>query len=70
MSARAGETGWLIERDGSASPPVYWDGAGLGGWTLDCYQAVRFARRIDAERASARGMLGATRICEHLWLSK
>jgi len=37
------ETGWLIEKDNIE----WWTGS---GWTQDSYEAVRFARKEDAER--------------------
>lgn len=40
---------WLIEAgDGNRSAPVYWDG---GDWSADHLRAVRFSRKIDAERS-------------------
>jgi hypothetical protein len=37
------ETGWLIQKDNIE----WWTGS---GWTQDSYEAVRFARKEDAER--------------------
>lgn len=42
------ETGWLIEAPPAESrPPMWW---AAGGWTPDSLLAVRFSRRVDAER--------------------
>lgn len=43
------ESGWVIEH--RASPghsPAYWAG---NGWSVDNLMAIRFVRKIDAERA-------------------
>lgn len=68
------ETGWLIERaDSPPSAPLYWCGIRPPlddrdcAWTADHGEAIRFARQIDARRASTRLLLGPTRICEHAW---
>lgn len=43
------ESGWVIEhRDSPAYAPKYWIGG--AGWAEENLLAVRFARRIDAER--------------------
>ena len=41
------EYAWLIE---AGSSPHYWDGRGIGTYTTDANDAVRFARFDDAER--------------------
>lgn len=48
----AGATGstdyaWLIEALGNRAAPIYWDGA---DWSADHLRAVRFRRKVDAER--------------------
>ena len=66
------ETGYLIELKQSVSRTPTWygyrqDGDGLGH-TTDHAEAIRFARRIDAERVLAD--LGWTEafVSEHQWL--
>jgi len=61
------ETAWLIERT-EGGRAVWWTGS---YWTTDSREAIRFARRIDAERAIP-GWLGGTwrslaRATEHVW---
>ena len=62
------EKGWVIEHKESAPPAaLYWAG---DGWDKDHTTAIRYARKIDAERA-ARGLPnepGDHRISEHSWL--
>jgi len=62
---RYDEAGWLIERaDSEPSAPKYW----CVGWTSNHAQAIRFARKEDAEMVAQRMMKGvAVRICEHGW---
>ncbi len=63
------ETAWLIERSTDpAERPHWWSGRGVGGFTPDPNDAIRFRRRIDAQHCAARMMLGATRITEHAWI--
>ena len=64
------ETGWVIERgDSGPSGPTYW--AGLDDkWSQDHLDAIRFARKLDAERVSARIHWPNNRICEHMWLGE
>jgi hypothetical protein len=60
------ETGWVIERgDSEPSAPTYW--AGLDMWSQDHMDAIRFARKRDAERVSARMTYPNNRVCEHMW---
>ena len=71
----AEETGWVIERgDSEPSRPLYfvgYDFAERGSWSHDNLKAIRFARKVDAERVSASIDDGAVdvpdRICEHAW---
>lgn len=70
------ESGWLIERgDSEPSAPDYWgwstgkesdDGPGLD-WTRDHHEALRFARKVDAERYAEDIGWNNVRICEHGW---
>jgi len=70
IAALEAESGWLIELGRSpVSAPEYWCGS---GWSTDHMQAVRFARRIDAERTAAGwddepAPETPYRICEHGW---
>lgn len=41
------EFAWLIE---AGDPPHYWDGRGPDTGTLNAFEAVRFARKEDAEK--------------------
>lgn len=62
----AEESGWVIELDSSpASEPSYWTGK---DWSENHMMAIRFARRIDAQRVHYH-LLPAidVRICEHAW---
>lgn len=38
---------WVIEARGNLSAPIYWDG---GDWSAAHLRAVRFRRKVDAER--------------------
>lgn len=73
------ETGWLIEKqpvDGDGKWTggiVWWDGM---GWTTVANLAIRYARKLDAERAlhAARtydgalaGRLRGAYVLEHQW---
>lgn len=59
------EFGWLIEHGHTlVSRPTYW--AGPDFWSPDHAEAIRFARKVDAERVASRlGVL--CRVCEHGW---
>jgi len=60
------ESGWLIEN--GKEPPMYRT-MGCDGnwtWTADADEALRFARRVDAERACAQDE-DAWCVTEHLW---
>jgi len=60
------EFAWLIERgDLSPARPTYW--AGPDHWSQDHMDAVRFARKEDAERVACRLHAGYHRVCEHGW---
>jgi hypothetical protein len=61
------ETAWLIERgDSNPDAPTYWAGPD-DMWSQDHMDAIRFARKLDAERVSARLFYPNNRICEHMW---
>jgi hypothetical protein len=61
------ETGWLVEDGGGLAQPRYrtMDKTGIH-WTVNVHDAIRFARRADAEMFAA-GDKGAWRIMEHMW---
>lgn len=60
------ETGWVIERgDSRPSAPAYWAG---DAWSQDHLDAIRFVRKLDAERVSARMTYPNNRVCEHIWV--
>lgn len=68
------ESGWVIERgDSSPAEPKYWaagnqDASRFVAWTSNHMEAIRFARRDDAEKVHKRMMRDiAVRICEHQW---
>lgn len=73
---RSDESAWLIERgDSPAYEPAYWgwseghsgdDGPGFG-WTTDNLAALRFGRKIDAERFAQDIGWNNVRIAEHGW---
>jgi hypothetical protein len=61
---------WLIEAGGNRSAPIYWDG---GDWSADHLRAVRFRRKVDAERvminiadAQRQSQMAAV---EHGWIT-
>jgi hypothetical protein len=61
----ADETGWLIELPRENDSPRWWDG---GAWTTDHLEAVRFARRQDAERVMLKQHYGLGVIAlQHVW---
>jgi hypothetical protein len=48
---RTAESGWVIEhRTSPTYAPAYWAG---NGWSVDNLCAIRFARKVDAERTIA-----------------
>lgn len=68
------ESGWLIERaDSSPAEPKYWaagqrEAERSSAWTSNHMEAIRFARKDDAEKVANRIMAGIdVRICEHAW---
>ncbi len=70
------ESGWVIEHGESETfKPLYWRGDNhesrpegddniFNPWSYDHLQAVRFARKEDAEKVK---FLSEVRICEHAW---
>lgn len=60
---------WVIERgDSQPCAPTYWTGPNNGGgWSQDHMDAVRFARKQDAERVACQLGQGYHRVCEHGW---
>lgn len=66
----ATEYGWLIERrpDGTPGPAYYDINPDVSGfWTLDHNEALRFARKIDAERMIAYLGIEEGDPVEHAW---
>ena len=60
------ESGWVIERgDSQPCAPTYW--AGVDRWSQDHIDAVRFARKQDAERVAYGLPSPNCRIAEHAW---
>jgi hypothetical protein len=60
------ETAWLIEAD---TPPVYWKGTVV--LTPNADEAIRFARREDAERTIKALLLPAVfHAVEHSWMDR
>lgn len=59
--------GWVIEGAwSSTADPAYWCGSSL--WMNDHMKALRFARKLDAERAAEMMLADVNvRICEHSW---
>jgi hypothetical protein len=62
------ESAWLVENGKHDTQYRYFDETGLVGWTPDVNHAIRFSRRIDAERFAAADE-EAWRIAEHMWCS-
>jgi hypothetical protein len=67
------EKAWLIEsRFKNANGPLWWQGTlrAPSGWTNDSLEAVRFARKQDAE-AAMYGLEGQDPrmmfVSEHIW---
>lgn len=66
------EQGWLIEQKFNGRG-VWWRGILDSGrdWTTDANEAVRFARKIDAERVLRSGVMGVfwkgAAATDHLW---
>jgi len=73
------ESGWLIEHgESEVSAPQYWcagayfqnghDPTQSSAWTQNHMEAIRFARKEDAQKVANRMMRGIlVRICEHVW---
>lgn len=68
------EYGWVIEHGASeTSAPRYWAAGQIdpnrsSAWTGNDAHAIRFARKLDAERVAERTMKGIpVRIAEHGW---
>lgn len=68
------EFAWVIEHGKSeVSAPRYWaagqvDPARSSAWTQNHEHAIRFARKLDAERVVERTMKGIpVRVAEHGW---
>ena len=57
------EFAWLIEGNG----PRYWDGRNLETMVMDHNDAVRFARKQDAERVISWLLNKELRAVEHGW---
>ena len=69
----ADQVGWVIERY-SGDTLHYWDGRGLadyprpGGFSRKHEDAIRFARKEDAEAILFRLLDGNGRAVEHMWM--
>lgn len=68
------EYGWVIERgDSEVSAPTYWSGPTAtfrNGWSQNHLDAIRFARKVDAEKISTKLQVPGdpiNRVCEHIW---
>lgn len=68
------ESGWVIERaDSCPAEPKYWaagqrEAERPSAWTSNHEEAIRFARKIDAEKVSRRLFPAIdVRIAEHAW---
>ena len=58
------ETGWVIEHD-SPFGLLYWSAF---KWTTDNLEAVRFARREDAQKiAHIYRLTPGVRVADHMW---
>lgn len=67
--ANPGETAWLIESKMQGNS-MWWNGVPLGrgqSFTTDPNSAIRFARKVDAERVSRN--LHMTFVSEHVWIN-
>ena len=67
---------WLIELPRDTGRTTWWDGRDVDTFTSDANDAVRFARREDAERVASwlvrrdhqpRAGLGRVIVLEHGW---
>ena len=57
------EFGWLIENDWNERPE-WWRPL---KWTTDANEAVRFARKEDAERVIREMLFANAHATEHIW---
>lgn len=62
----ADEVGWCIERH-LKSRLHYWAGRNGDDWRPDHSEALRFARRADAELMLTYHCQGVGRVAEHMW---
>lgn len=62
------QSAWVIERD-IFSRLHYWAGRRPDDWRADPAEALRFARRADAELMLTYHCEGIGRVSEHIWLS-
>lgn len=64
-------TGFLIENGKQGSELRYLDlNEGMVEWTADHQQAVRFCRRVDADKMCDGDPGSTMRIVEHEWVSE
>lgn len=61
------EFAWVIVTDGEAGALVYF--AGLGFWSAEHLSAIRFVRKIDAERMLVSLESPSARVEEHGWMA-
>ena len=61
------ETAWLVERAGPHYVCI--DDSGWSGWTNDHLEALRFARRNDADRYAGSIEIYDCKAVEHQWLA-
>ena len=64
--------GWVIEhKDSPVETPQYWSGeVNPFSWTANSYDAIRFARELDARRFANKCFDRENsnhRFCEHGW---
>lgn len=60
------ETGWLIEgRTNMNNVPIWF--AGESCWTTDSLRAIRFARKVDAEKMMSFFRDSTSVATEHQW---
>ena len=74
MTDRIAETAWVVERgDPGCFGPIYYTGyipISMAGWSEDNADAIRFARKVDAQRMAVRlsEHWPGCRACEHMWI--
>ena len=63
------ERGWLIERKDKPQP-VWWMGHSSRGmeWTPNSLEAIRFARKIDADMVNVSLLGSCGEATEHAWI--